>query len=409
MGLPKLMRLKKRTLLFVLIFAATFLYIYNPIITILFVQPIYWVYVFALFILSKNINSYLYLFKKKGIVILVSILLCLFAYSLIFTFASGQAFKGGGYPAKWIEVSFDLLVVAPAFYIILRKYKIGLNGLINILLAVGTIQALFAIVMFIDGDLRNYIMFNVLSYEPGSSKIVTEPYFRFRGFGIATAYLFSYPIFQALCIILSFYKIQLNNAKRYYVIVLLLTFSIIVNARIALLVYPVCLLVYLVQNYKQNRLLIKGLVYSSFLLIFGLYFYYPIRNYLIETNETMSWVITGIELSLGLIESNQASTIEILMSSEHLHFPSAYSTVFFGSGDYIFDNPLSSTKSSDIGYIRYIYYGGVFILSLAIFYYYRLLRFLKEGGGKLEKFLYWSCLLLLLGCHIKGIQKIIPC
>jgi len=232
-----------------------------------------------------------------------------------------------------------------------------------------------------------------------NSKIVTSGNISFRGYGIATGYLFVLPLFQAFTILLVLFKSNYNIIAKIFLIILI-TFSILVNARIGLTVLPVALLVYFLFTSKNIKSIIKKFVSLAIVILFVLISYYPVRNYLVERNDTARWVFTGIELSLGISDLNQMSTNERLIKY-HLHFPSDKNTLLFGSGIDI-SMPNSSYPHSDIGYIQYIYYGGLFFLILFLIFYYNLLKPLIITKEMSWRLLYFASGIFLLIAHFKG-------
>lgn len=380
----------------IILIIIAFIYIYSP--QIMGVSAINYIYLFGIVYVSINIKQYIKIINSRKklfyLFILCSIVL---VYSFILDLLYNN-YAGISFFRSWLYLLIDAIIVGPITLIILKKRKLGLNYLIQLFIKIAVLQSIIAILMFLLPDFRQFIFLNILGFEPGIDKILEPQYYLIRGFGLGSGYLYSLALFQSIGILLIIDQIIKKKifALKSIVYIALITFSIVLNARIGLVVFPIALICYYLSLESNLKQYFKYSTMLILLLAVSIIFYEPLRNYFYDFNDTFKWLITGFELAIG-IGGISGDGIQDILIRDHWHFPEKLFSVFFGTGSYIFNNPNSIYKHSDIGYIIYIYYGGLLLLCFAFSYFIYMIKI-----SKLTKFLKLSLLFLIVIVHFKG-------
>ncbi|PAU93170.1 hypothetical protein CK503_13505 [Aliifodinibius salipaludis] len=388
------MVIDKRKILYIALFSLLFVYIYNPVFRGF--RLVFMVYVIGIIYSALNLGAISKLVNKSlKLSFLLFVTAVLIMYSLSYDVLLGSAYRSNSFWRVWAYLLFDVCFVALPLFVFLNKNRVSKDFLYNAFINLAVLQSIFALVMFVLPGLKELIFLDILDYQ--GEKVVDEALFGLRGFGIGSGFLFSLPLFQSLSIILIVDKAIKSTFKpKYLLYVFLITVSILINARIGLVVFPIMFIAYYI-TFSQN---VRKLVSISFLIIIGgilfVSYYTQIRESLIGINSTFRWVITGFELALGISGTTGQSVLDILIG-EHWHFPNKLSQLVFGTGEYVFAGASKLYGQSDIGYIQYIYFGGIFILLFAMSFFMLLVKFINK-----TKFFSISIILLLLIAHFKG-------
>ncbi|MDB9444798.1 hypothetical protein [Anabaena sp. CS-542/02] len=364
---------KKQKLYEIALNVILFLYIYIP--SFSFFVPATTV------ILPLGIIGFSFLFHKKDFVLgLKNKTLFLFsmaygviiAYSFIFDFFGNSiAYMGIGqlYSIISLRVYLETFLGSVAIYLMFKSLSRNApEDLIKSLFLITFVQFIFCLLMLTSGEIRDYISLSLLRPD---EKIALDGELtslaQRRGYGLASGHLFSYPLFNGLvcCSALWFF---LKKRNVYYLILsFMAVVPILINARIGLISMPV----FLISLILEKRLvvnfvkwLLKNCAFVFMVLLIGLS---SIQLYNFIPEKTLLWVeeaIFGIidAITYGNIE--YSSTLNDLLTS-HIHIPDNLISFLIGDGMYLFLNP-TSPISSDVGYVRLIFFGG---LILSVFLY----------------------------------------
>lgn len=377
-----------------------FFYIYSPPIKGIPFGPIKIValisYIVLLICYKKEVNN---LFTLK------------ITYNTIFIFFGALllSFFIDLFSAGMFRHSYDLLLFLIEVFPIsvflsifaLKTLNMSLDDFYISIIVVGMLQALIVFIMIIYPDLRLYTFETLLRYDEESKIIAT---LGTRSYGFAGGYLYSFPVFQGIVLMI----ILLFSILKSYLYILSIPFiliSIAVNARIGLVAIPVIFFVGISLNFFKIRLISVGkfvIILIVFIVLTNLLlgFILNINVDFINIKAFYEWNYKTIEDVTNFIQG-KGSTYTIGKLQRMAHIPSGLS-LLFGEGMYIFSNP-ASPLSSDIGYVINLYYGGI-IYSLLIYsgvlmIFYKALHYNKDW---MHAILLVSIVVLLFIVQIKG-------
>lgn len=265
------------------------------------------------------------------------------------------------------------------FFIELIVLFIGMAGIIDtyyerfkngyvflkMIILVGCAQALISLAMFLNNDIRSFVANNFLS-----DAIVFLQNNEMRGYGLSLATTFTLTIIQSLILFLIVYVLKNIGVKHvvYYALAYtIIAMSVILAGRtgmlgIALSFVIICLKS-VIGNQKKNYRLFLGLILIIILLVISL-----ISIFLSQNNQFVLWMQWAFELvysfgSTGKLSTS--STNELLAMYQTL--PDNPKTLLFGDGRLIGDTynywfeTFSYYMNVDVGYLRLIFYSGIFM------------------------------------------------
>lgn len=299
-----------------------------------------------------------------------------------------------------IRLLIDILVVIP-FFVLLFSYDLDYKmiDVLKLLVKIGVAQGVFAVLMFVIPGMRDFV-FNYLIKMP-SEKLIDQPY---RGYGLSGDFYFSSPLFQALVFVVNTVLYLMHSKKRYLLYFPFILLSMILNARVSVVVIPVFFAVIFVATFYFDNLrwLRKFSGLSLFFIMAGsLVVVYFMLNP--EKAQSLIWVMEGIIGGISAMSGNltDSKTFSIILQG-HLHLPTRPFHVWFGEGLVVFGN-LNSPVRSDLGYIRYIYYGGIV---LSLLFYFTIISFVLNRiintAEPLLKILLLTLLVTTFVVHFKG-------
>ena len=378
-----------------------FLFIYSPIFIFVPVNISYIIILLSISYVSfrNNLDRVLSIFKHRDFFTYIFFFLLSVAYILLVPVITESTFDKI-FLITYIRLLFDILLVLPVFVLIFcHDLDYSTEDFLNLLVKIGVIQAVIASLMFVVPGIKTFVFNNFI--EIPSEKLISQTY---RGFGISSDFYFSSPLFQGLVFVVNsilYIKTSKRKYLYYYPFILL---SLIINARITILVLPVFFAVIFFLSFYYDDLKwlqkLSGLLMIFLLIIVSIGIYFLMNP---EKMESLIWITEGIMGGIGALSGNilESKTLAI-MFREHIHLPSRVSQIWFGEGIAVFDNPNSPVRS-DLGYIRYIYFGGIVFSTIAYFSIinFSLSRIIKSKDS-LIKALIWTILLTTFVVHIKG-------
>lgn len=227
------------------------------------------------------------------------------------------------------------------------------------------IQMVVSIAMFYDVSLKSYIFTNIMRYSL-DSKEMHPFFFTIRSFGLANGYFFEFPMLLSMISAYFLYVYSTYKLNSYLIFALLALCLGLINARIAI----ICPLFYLFIKALLLRYSIREVFKYLLLLVFvsiGLSYSISISG---NSSKTIEWISSGMNQFVGmLLMDDTTGTYRDLSSMDGL--PTDLSNVLLGDFSYVHSNGISS----DIGYVHYIYFGGLFFLILSSFSYMHILYF----------------------------------
>ncbi|MGW8159260.1 MAG: hypothetical protein ACWGKN_12260 [Desulfoprunum sp.] len=267
-----------------------------------------------------------------------------------------------------------------------------MNKFYDIILTMGMLQVFCITLTIIFPEFRKFIIDN--SGSEGLEDVFTRVN-EFRIYGLARGYTFTMPLFQGLCIViataLGFFK-----TSKYFLLIPIYIFSIAINARIALISILIVPFVILFIGIKKNP---GKKIFGLIILLVSIYFVPQFISYKADNSSlysTWSWLNSGIEEIIDFKSGEIAGNLYALTKT--MWFYPEGIELLFGTGVDVFGG---IAKSSDIGYVINLYYGGV-ILSILIYIPYIVLLMTYCKGNLIERTVNISVLVYLFLANFKG-------
>jgi hypothetical protein len=354
-------KVKNRTMKFIIYIVLFFLYIYSPPFKFLPFGPIKLVALYSYIgLLTFFAKDSIKIYKQKIIFFIIVIYLVSLLYSIIIDVMSTNI-----YSESYNNLLFfvEILPISIFLSIYARKYfNATFEDILSIIVIVGVIQSIIAISEFIFPEMKRIIMENILKYTEIDAKI-TRPDLYFRGFGFSSGYLFSFPISQGIlfmaALILSFKKRYIYLLSTPFIL-----FTIGVNARIGYSIILIFLVIVFFILFSEILVIrFNKKIFLSILILFLITFLsYRISFIILKSSlldKIIEWNYKEYLDFLDIISGKASSgTLNVLLKY-HLFFPKGLFGMLFGEAKYIF-GPDLTIHHSDIGYIRLLFYGGIF-------------------------------------------------
>ena len=263
------------------------------------------------------------------------------------------------------------------------KLKLSFTQLLSSLITIASMQSFFALIMLLSPSLRRFILTTILKYDPSKDKIFRSDLYDFRSFGISQDYLFSFSIVQGIAIIciLSLCIYNFSKYKYYLFLTPIILLSIPLNARIGfvpIIIFTVIILIFFLSRLKIY--LLSKIFLFSIVSIFTIYLSLNSFNLFLnlDINKNLKWTSDVLVQGQNFIKGSETETGNFgIIRRKFLHLPQTESARIFGEGRYVFGNRKSKI-SSDVGYVRRIYFGGYLFSFLT----YSTLIFLFIGSQK---------------------------
>ena len=296
----------------------------------------------------------------------------------------------------WI---FDVIPASIMLTTHFMKKRYSINDFLNILLIVGTMQGIFALIAFLNPDVKNYFVNQLINYGYSTNFYSLSD---FRLFGFASNLTFTTPIVQIILAAVSFYLAIYSNVK-YILYTPLLIFSSIINARTSLVIMGVAILSILIV-FKKLKLkeIIRFFIISTtsyLIFIYGNYFLQE-RSY-----GTLNWIKSGYDDILLFLKNDTSGSngyFAYVSDSSKYTFPEGLGALF-GVGERILGFNSYGVRS-DIGYINDIWLGGMLYSILIYLFFMALLLdiYKSKNDEEISKFLFLILLGTLLITNVKG-------
>lgn len=370
------MVIQKSYSIFCIIYIYIFLYspVLNgiPIPTPLFLLPVTYVFFFNKI---RVISRFFLLFKTE-----ITILFVLLIYVFFLDFIYGRN-------VYFTHVFYYIFEVFPLSYFIVDFFlkKSDKESFFKLLILVGAIAAAISVLSYLSPSINNFLAYFLKGNDLTDSSLG-------RNYGFASGFLYPYPLCQGIVAVLALKMMSVN--KIYIIPFLLIFFSIVINARIGLL--PIVL--YLLMNLKFKSIIYSGLFIFSFIIAntAGLFSKY---QELIDWNLIMFYDSSDyfFNTNYGIYGSDGSFFTFII--ENFLVYPSTTFGWIFGELREVFSDPI---KNSDIGYINDLIYGGLILVILIMFFFFKISMRLWQIKGKESKLFAMLFFGVFLIANIKG-------
>lgn len=351
---------------------------YNPPFSILPLSPKFALYL-SFIPLFFNTQFYKYFSKIKGFFSCIVLL-------ILYSFFRELAHIGGFdffYPNLFFLFEIFLLPLG----IIIIYNKISKDDLIVDIIKVAFIAGIFSILMITIPALSEYVRYSLLKEDEFTEAVAH------RTFGLSESLTFSYGLIQGLMVPLVLFYSKSNKKLLYTIPVFII--CVLFNARIGFVPVIIGALVYMYYNFNMKQFFI------IILSLFGGYFLLFQSDLFLKQKETIEW---GLDFFVQLIDftsgntKTEDNTFDTLFGSM-LVLPSDELSWIFGTGENIFGK--FHGKTSDVGYIIQLTFGGIVYLALIFALMFFLVKLFSKFSDD-EKRIGLIIILTLLIINIKG-------
>lgn len=377
-----------------------FLYVYNPMFSFIPVDVSLILVLLISTLIPYRLGVLWKVWTNKFVLSAIILLLVAVVYSIMATILSGHNVVGLGHPYFVIRIGFELFVFCPIVINEMSKnFKHNIEfKFFRVVMYIAVTQAVTVLLMLLSPDIRTFVFETLLSLREGHDKVTQIGAFIFRGYGISSGHLFGMPMFHAFACLVIFYLSTFN--RKYIFLLPIVILPILVNARVGLIFIPIFVIVFIIFKYYDFKEIgQKALIFVMF--FFGAVLFFQA---LVLYNEAFSFLINWLATTITPSPDRGVGSSQTLVAliERHIHYPDSFMYIFMGNGEYIFANPQSSVRS-DIGYIQYLYHGG--LLFSTFIYASFIILFLyafSKTNTKGEKMLVLGIFMLLFLSHAKG-------
>lgn len=372
-----------------------FLFLYMPpIFSFNILNPISLIAVIYLVVNYRQVFRFMRQYLKLKVVFL---LMLVFLYTLaIFIFRNDDL----AFIYSSIVLPLEVAVISIYIAFFFKKNGYSKRDLVYSLIRVGIVQAVIALAMFIFRDFQN--LFIELCIERGFDSSAIEIFRDYRFFGFSSELTFTMPIIQIFIAYLMIFYLKTKAAYEKIikaVLVVLVLFSAVMNARISIIIIAIIYICYYISIFlsrKKNKSTFRFLNILTVSIVFAVVLLFVINDFF--NIKHLDWVLTSIREMLMIFgiqigQVDKVNTFSMLFGS--VQFPTGLDLVF-GSGIDIFNNDGYRT---DIGYLVNIWYGGILYCGLLFFC---LINFLRQYLNDKDKLVITVFIISIFICNVKG-------
>lgn len=372
-----------------LILVGMFFILYNP--PLLPFNTMHIVGLCSIVYLLLHFSSILKYIEMKKLIYVMEIFGFLLFYLILEMFGHSLSITSLVFPIYFIV---DVLPFGLTLAVYSRKKGLTTQSFLDMVLLVGTVQALLGLLSFLIPSLQ--IIFVDLLQSYGYGDIFTS-LARFRVYGLASGLTYATPVLQSILVLLSVY-FAFTRSKKYLLCAGLLAFSGIINARTSFIVIIIGGIVLLFFSKLKLKAKISILFEMTIIFIFIDLYLFPL---LIKVApNTFRWVSEGFWEIASFFQGNTTGYFSYATSENAYVLPSGLA-VLWGTGYTVMGGYRGFF--SDVGYVNDVWFGGIFYIVIVYTFFLGLMWSLfrkKEGAFS---FLGLFMLLLYPALNIKGI------
>lgn len=329
-------------------------------------------------LLSVYKNRVIAILKKsyiKKFTVLYIVFALYWLLIVIVNFAWGERIISSNY----IRILYQMLLMTPIMtgciaYIIARaeELQFSLEWLIIHFILAGVIEGVISLLMFISPVIRQMLV-QIMEHSMGrefTGYILSRRVYGFANgvydlFGWGTGLLATLPLF-----------VSKNMQRKYIWFVPLLLLPPLLNARTGLVMFVGGILIYILFMNNNNFF---AFLKKVCLLMVGISVGYFIFKWIQRTNAmAYRWIIDGVRAFWGTISNNQNNDLRLsaLFSDGFWRIPS-FPDIIFGTGHNVYVTRAYAKSAnlyfshSDVGYVNYLWMGGIVgsLLLYGIYFY----------------------------------------
>ncbi len=369
-----------------------FAFIYTPLVLLPFNIIHLLTAIALLMLLAKYPEELSLMLSSRELLIfsLLHLIITLYCFVMVLTGSAGLA------PAYYAASTIvEVVPCAMLISIILLKGNRTINDLYDFIMLIGFLQVICVLITIASPELRNWI---IASSGSQGLEDVFDTVSLFRIYGLARSYTFSMPLFQGLCVMIAIVSACYRSPK-YLLLLPFYLVSIVLNARTPMISFVVPLLPLLVYNYDRMKQNLGRNFLVAILAAACLFAGYHIIKFNAESSTeltTWTWLYMGARELTNITEGEATGNLSAL--TETMWFAPKGLELIIGTGENVFGREF---KSSDIGYVANLYFGGIFF-SLLMYSAYLYLISCGLKGSRMEKTVNLSILLYLFLANLKG-------
>lgn len=363
-----------------------YIFLHNPhapLISIGLIKILYLPLFYILLKYRKSFADYCRLFNKELKVLMAAIAFVLFRSAI-----------GGDVSMISIHIFGIIEIFLLPLALIIYTQKIGLDKtdkFIRALLCIGAIGAVISTIAIFFPSVQNVInnTFGSLSSDSFLARSL------WRGRGLSEALTSDYSYIQASLVILFCFYFKKN--KWFFLFIPLMLLSIIFNARTGIIILIGGGLLYLFYKLNPSKIILSIIV-STFAFYIFLYFFSRISN----TEDVVAFLLDFSEQIESVYQSGDVGNARTMkeLFVDFWIMPSNQEEWIIGRGFRLFGMKDILGYSSDVGFINYLLYGGIFYVCIIVSFYFVVLKRLFNNK---EKWYFVFFLITLIVITIKSI------
>ena len=348
-----IIRINKNILTRIFLTIYCFLYIFYPPFTRM--NTLFYLGIIGYIYIALNFNSFVYFLRDKRIfnyylaIVASNIYLCIVA---MFHGITSDIF---------IEPARDILylggLAVPISFFICDKFMKsggGTEDFIKMLFTVANIQGLFALISFVNPTFHNWVLQNYINYGYDVDRYTSLA--RYRLYGLAFHLTNYSPMIVALLIVFAFYYARKKTS--YLLYVPLMFVFVLLNSRTAIVMVILGFILLIITSMNNGKNMIKAAVITLLVIIAAIIS----MRFIINRQDTWygGWVKYGYDTIMSFFTGENLGYAGYITSDSVWKIPDDIH-LLTGYGNSIFYYRL--LMRSDIGYIHYLWRGGlVFVL-----------------------------------------------
>ena len=328
---------------YIIIFFFLYIYIYNPIFIFVKIGLVKVLLLLSLIFSFKNFRKLKWYLKDY------SDILKLLLFSIIYCFIVKLLNSGNANTPYTMFVWLLETTFIPMYLInrIFLKYDLSLLGS---LLPISIIAACISLFLLINPSINDFVLGGIIE-KPFENNLGVWS----RCFGIAEGLTNSYGIIQG--IFASICLLKGRESAKYYLFAILISISVIINARTGIIPIVITLLYVILKSIKGRQIKFFFIIVLSTIVLINI-----VGKYEEEISNTISYVTIFFTSTYDYFIKGETGDDYYSFLDGFIHFPQSIWGVLLGEGRTMFGD---KNMSSDIGYINQIYTGGlIYLISL---------------------------------------------
>lgn len=282
----------------------------------------------------------------------------------------------------------------------LGKDKIlNIDFLVKLFIIIVTLQSIISILMFLIPGFTDtlYAIFSV----PESEEATLEDNIGMRLIGLGS-YFFAAGVIHGLSLIFTVYLYLKNKINKKWIIVYIFNFFVgLLMARTTVIGFAVSILFMVIWkplNVFYIKQKFKWGIYLVLLFVIAL-----IGIIMVVDEKVLKW---AFEFFYNYSDSGSFESSSTNRLKEMYVIPTNFFTYIIGDGKYNLPNG-DYYMSTDVGYLRLLYYGGIpMIVSFYFFMYYISKYIVKYNTSIIDKYLFFIIFLYLIILNFKGLADL---